>query len=116
MANLVNIPRDVIDPFYRYRRPMVKLGVLNSKGGVAVLVNIALIAKSLNRKIDEIKSFLQKNLKCAIQIKNDELHIRCQVTVQILEDLLEIYIHKFVLCRTCGNPETHNNHCNACGN
>jgi translation initiation factor 5 len=41
------------------------------------------------------------------------------VDTNTLEDLLEIYIERYVLCKSCFNPETHLNKkilsCSACG-
>ena len=111
----VNIPNDIVDPFYRYTRQIIQLEKLNKMNGIIQINNLDIIAKQLGRDPLVIIQFFRKKLGVAINKKNQ---IRStKITVDILEDLLEIFIKKHVLCKQCNNPETDSLTfiCKACG-
>lgn len=113
----VNIPKSIIDPFYRYRRDEIKIQVLNNNGGVTKIVNVESICKALNISIKELFSFYKKKLNVAT-IEKDFI-IKKVETINKLEEILEEYIKLNVLCPQCSNPEFIDKDgkktCKACG-
>jgi translation initiation factor 2 beta subunit (eIF-2beta)/eIF-5 len=110
---MVNIPRTNIDPFARYQREKIVITIIK---GYTIITNLDSIAHSLNRTSKDIISFLASNLGT----RGSENKLRgSNFTVAQLEDKLEVYIINNVLCKTCGNPETHVEksklRCLACG-
>ena len=110
----INIPSDMIDPFYRYKRHPIVVNYIKKNNGITTLENIIIIAKELNRNRKDIIKFLQKQIGVSINNKNQ---INKIIPQELLEEYLEIYINNNVLCKKCNNPETdiQLNCCLACG-
>ena len=109
----VNIPRSAIDPFYRYKRNVIQ--TQGGKGNNTVVKNIDAIAKQLDRSPEQIATFFRKKLSVNVRIDKRGFIMAGQYTIPMLEDLLEEYIEKYILCPECGNPETTKDGCKACG-
>lgn len=95
---MINIPKDIIDPFYRYQRP--KVIIEKAKLGVRFL-NINDVAKAIELSDKSIMKFLQKKNGC--KAKNDVLFNKT-ITESILDDQVEELINKLI-CQVCKNPE-----------
>ena len=113
----VNIPRDYVDLFARYKRPVISIKVVK---GYTIIENLSSISHSLGRTDEQVISFLSKKLATS---KNKNSLRGTSFTVSILEDRLEEYIALNVLCLTCSNPQTvymdttsTKRRCLACGN
>lgn len=108
MAN-VNINRNLSDQFYRYKMPKLVAKVEGKGNGIkTVIVNMPEIAKSLNRPpMYPTKYF---GWKCGAQVNFDNKSERYIVNgahdPNKLQDLLDGFIQKYVLCQSCENPET----------
>lgn len=106
----------VKDDFYRYKMPALKIQSMNNN--TTVLINIDVVAKSLNRSIHDILTFLKKKLNTGGDVK--KMSLSGIWSKDILQSTLQHYINKYVLCKICGNPETEllNNYmiCKACSN
>lgn len=108
MANL-NIRRDVDDTFYRYKMPPVQCKFEGKGNGIkTVIPNMPEIAKALGRDPIWIMKFF--GFELGAQTKFDAPTERYIVngahdTVK-LQDLLDVFIRKFLLCKSCKNPET----------
>jgi translation initiation factor 5 len=97
--------------------------IIKSKGkgnGIKTeLVNIENIAKSLARDSESIMKFLGYELGTLV----NGIVINGKFEENIIKDLLEKYITKYVSCGCCGNPETFfvvrkkilKSECKACG-
>lgn len=108
MATL-NIRRDVQDTFYRYKMPVLIAKVEGKGNGIkTVISNMSDIAKSLGRP----PSYPTKFFGCELgaQVICDEKSNRYIVNgsheAHKLQDILDGFITKFVLCPSCKNPET----------
>eukprot|EP00158_Paraphelidium_tribonemae_P001785 Partr_v1_DN24809_c0_g1_i1_m29906 putative eukaryotic translation initiation factor len=108
MSNL-NVRRDVKDPFYRYKMPPIKAKVEGKGNGIKTLIpNIADVAKALHRP----PSYPTKYFGCELgaQVKMDEAKSRFIVNgaheASKLQDTLDGFISRFVLCGDCQSPET----------
>lgn len=112
---LLNIPKNMDDPFYRYKRNSIEIEKLNKKNGIIQIKNLDIIAKQLDRDSEIITKFFRKKLGIPINKKNQISSDK--IDVDILEELLEMFISKHILCKTCNNPETCSKTfvCKACG-
>lgn len=102
----VNIPKDTIDPHFRYKRQVIQIIVTPKNGGTTTITNIKSLAKSLERTEDQITVYFKKNMKTQVSLKDNSISIRGSKTLDELESVLELFIKEYVLCNHCGNPET----------
>lgn len=112
--SLVNIPKTNDDPFMRYKRQIV---ILQMVKGYTVITNLSEISHSLGRPMSDIISYIGKSLGTNVS----QNRLRGTIfTIKQIEDILECYIEKHVLCSICQNPETeilkNKRRCKACGN
>lgn len=108
MAN-ININRKVDDQFYRYKMPKLIAKVEGKGNGIkTVIVNMVEIAKALDRPPTYPTKFFGCELGAQTQfdIKNERFIVNGSHEGSKLQDLLDNFIKKFVLCHECGNPET----------
>jgi translation initiation factor 5 len=125
MSKMINIDRDIIDPYYRYKMPKINgLNKGRGNGCKTMIINLDDVAKSLNREPYEILKFIGYSTGSQTSITKDSEYILNGFIQD--EDLLKylyIYIEMFVICFTCRNPETNykirskvvNTKCSACG-
>ncbi|KAG4103518.1 hypothetical protein H8356DRAFT_165645 [Neocallimastix lanati (nom. inval.)] len=105
----INIRRDVKDSFYRYKMPKMSVKIEGKGNGIkTVIPNMSDIAKALSRPPTYPTKYfgfeLGAQVKC--EEKNDRYIINGQHESKKLQDLLDGFIDKFVLCGHCKNPET----------
>ena len=113
---MINIPKTIDDPFYRYQREEIKIS--SQKIGIRI-DNLDIISKSIYLKPKTVIKHLQKKLGC--QSKNDILYNKNTNAIE-LEKLLEELITD-IICSSCNNPEIKIykekkrllKKCNACG-
>jgi translation initiation factor 5 len=112
---IVNIPKDIDDPFFRYKRHTIETRIINKSNGITEMTNLNVISKELDRSPDDIIKFLKTRLGLRIN-KKHQIYTSCTNAAN-LEKLLEMYIKKHVLCKKCNNPETGQETlvCKACG-
>lgn len=122
-----NVNRDVEDTFYRYKMPAILAKVEGQGNGIkTVIVNMVDIARALNREPVYPTKFFGIELGAQTQIDkvNDRYIVNGSHDGDKLQDILDGYIKKFVLCQVCQNPETELSvarncifqKCKACGN
>ncbi|KAF4548741.1 putative eukaryotic translation initiation factor 5 [Elsinoe fawcettii] len=125
MAN-VNIRRDVTDPFYRYKMERLQSKVEGKGNGIkTVVVNLSNVAQQLARPPSYVIKYFGFELGAQTNIdpKDDRWIINGAHDASKLQDYLDGFIAKFVLCKDCKNPETVVNikdghiilDCKACG-
>ena len=93
----VNIPKSINDPTYRYQRDSIKIEIHNNNGGMTKLDNIEVISNQLGCDVDDILKFLKKSLN-VILIQKNGVFIRKVETHNNIEDKIEEYIQKEILC------------------
>lgn len=105
----VNVRRDVQDDFYRYKMPKLMSKIEGKGNGIkTVIPNMSDVARSLSRP----PSYTTKYFGCELgaQVKCDDKTDRYIVNgvhePEKLQNLLDGFITKFVLCGSCLNPET----------
>lgn len=109
MAALINVRRDVSDSFYRYKMERLQTKVEGKGNGIkTVIVNLTSVAQSLDRPGAHLIKFFGFELGAQTNIdpKDDRWIINGAHESAKLQDLLDIFIKKFVLCQKCKNPET----------
>lgn len=105
-SNTINIGGDSNDAFYRYKMPAIETTYENKNGGTTVITNIEAIATSLKRSSNVLCKYFQKKLSCNCRIKDKGMLIIGNRTKDELQTILNNYINTYILCYTCGNPET----------
>ncbi|KAI2805954.1 hypothetical protein RDWZM_009403 [Blomia tropicalis] len=105
----VNVNRNLSDQFYRYKMPKLIAKVEGKGNGIkTVIVNMVEIAKALNRPpMYPTKYFgciLGAQVNC--DVKNERYIVNGSHESGKLQDLLDGFIKKYVLCASCENPET----------
>uniref|UniRef100_A0AC35U2A1 Eukaryotic translation initiation factor 5 n=1 Tax=Rhabditophanes sp. KR3021 TaxID=114890 RepID=A0AC35U2A1_9BILA len=124
--NNINVNRSVIDPYYRYKMPKLQAKVEGKGNGIkTVISNMTEIAKSLERPpMYPTKYFgCELGAQTNFDNKNERYIVNGDHDATKLQDLLDGFIKKFVLCANCENPETTftikrgtiHSKCKACG-
>ncbi|RKP08293.1 domain found in IF2B/IF5-domain-containing protein [Thamnocephalis sphaerospora] len=105
----INIRSDVKDSFYRYKMPRLVAKVEGKGNGIkTVIPNMADIGKSLSRPaMYPCKYFgCELGAQTKHDTKNDRYIVNGAHDAQKLQQLLDGFISRFVLCGSCKNPET----------
>jgi len=108
MAN-VNIRRDVTDPFYRYKMERLQSKIEGKGNGIkTVIVNLSNVADQLARPPSYVIKYFGFELGAQTNIdpKDDRWIINGAHDASKLQDYLDGFINKYVLCGNCKNPET----------
>ncbi|KAF2201792.1 hypothetical protein GQ43DRAFT_448556 [Delitschia confertaspora ATCC 74209] len=125
MAN-INIRRDVTDPFYRYKMERLQSKIEGKGNGIkTVIVNLSSVAQSLARPPSYVIKYFGFELGAQTNTNpaDDRWIINGAHDAAKLQEYLDGFISKFVLCKKCKNPETDVNvkdghivlDCKACG-
>jgi len=93
--------KDIIDPFYRYRMPIMKI---KQNKNQTTIENLDLIGKSLDRSSLELLKMFSYCLGTSSNMKKKSLS--GIYNYQQLHDHLIKYIDQYILCEHCENPET----------
>jgi translation initiation factor 5 len=105
----VNIRRDVTDPFYRYKMERLQSKIEGKGNGIkTVIVNLSSVAQSLAREPAHIIKYFGFELGAQTNTNptDDRWIINGAHEASKLQDYLDGFIAKFVLCKKCKNPET----------
>lgn len=108
MAN-INIRRDVTDPFYRYKMERLQSKIEGKGNGIkTVIVNLSSVAGSLARPPAYVIKYFGFELGAQTNVNpaDDRWIINGAHDAAKLQDYLDGFISKFVLCKKCKNPET----------
>ncbi|XP_022113160.1 eukaryotic translation initiation factor 5 isoform X2 [Pieris rapae] len=105
----LNVNRNVADAFYRYKMPRICAKVEGKGNGIkTVIVNMIEVAKALGRPATYPTKYFGCELGAQTQFdfKNERFIVNGSHDSSKLQDLLDGFIRKFVLCPECDNPET----------
>ncbi|KAA6414241.1 MAG: eukaryotic translation initiation factor 5 [Lasallia pustulata] len=108
MATL-NIRRDVSDAFYRYKMERLQSKIEGKGNGIkTVIVNLSSVAQSLSRPPSYVIKYFGFELGAQTNTNpaDDRWIINGAHEATKLQDYLDGFISKFVLCKKCKNPET----------
>ncbi|EGO58070.1 eukaryotic translation initiation factor 5 [Neurospora tetrasperma FGSC 2508] len=109
MGALINVRRDNPDPFYRYKMERIQTKIEGKGNGIkTVVVNLSSVAQSLARPGGYLIKYFGFELGAQTNIDppDDRWIINGSHEAAKLQDLLDGFISKFVLCKKCKNPET----------
>lgn len=107
--SLINIRRDVTDAFYRYKMERLVTKIEGKGNGIkTVIVNLSSVAQSLARPGSYVIKYFGFELGAQTNIDppDDRWIINGAHDAAKLQDHLDGFINKFVLCKKCKNPET----------
>jgi translation initiation factor 5 len=105
----INIRSDVKDPFYRYKMERLQSKIEGKGNGIkTVIVNLSSVANSLARPGDYVIKYFGFELGAQTNTNpaDDRWIINGAHEASKLQDYLDGFINKFVLCKKCKNPET----------
>lgn len=105
----LNVNRNVQDAFYRYKMPRLQAKVEGKGNGIkTVLVNMVDVARALARPPTYVTKYFGCELGAQTQfdVKNERYIVNGCHDAGKLQDMLDGFIKKFVLCEKCENPET----------
>lgn len=106
---MLNVNRKVTDQFYRYKMPKLIAKVEGKGNGIkTVIVNMVEVGKALARPAEYPTKFFGCELGAQTQMdkKNDRYIVNGSHNGDKLQEILDSFIEKFVLCEECDNPET----------
>ncbi|KAJ2904615.1 hypothetical protein MKZ38_007594 [Zalerion maritima] len=109
MAALINIRRDVTDTFYRYKMEKIQTKIEGKGNGIkTVITNLSSIANSLARDGNIVIKYFGFELGAQTNTNpaDDRWIINGAHEAAKLQDSLDGFINRFVLCKKCKNPET----------
>ncbi|XP_046421077.1 eukaryotic translation initiation factor 5 [Neodiprion pinetum] len=105
----LNVNRAVSDAFYRYKMPRIQAKVEGKGNGIkTVIVNMIEVAKAIGRPPTYPTKYFGCELGAQTQFdfKNERFIVNGSHDATKLQDLLDGFIRKYVLCPACDNPET----------
>lgn len=105
----INIRSDVKDPFYRYKMEKLQSKIEGKGNGIkTVIVNLSSVAQSLARPGAYVIKYFGFELGAQTNSNpaDDRWIINGAHEASKLQDYLNGFITKFVLCKECKNPET----------
>lgn len=105
-SKMLNIPSSIKDPNYRYKMPKLITAIQGSGGNTKTkLENIKEVAHALTVPPDYPLKFIGKELGSQTDIKNDNYLINGNHSADKLQQILDKFIDKYVLCPKCKLPE-----------
>lgn len=106
---LYNICRDNKDPFYRYKMHAITSKIEGRGNGIrTAVVNTSEVARDLDRPPAYIIKYFGVELGASTKLNetDDRYTVNGAHDAPKLQELLDGFITKFVLCASCKNPET----------
>jgi len=76
------------------------------EGNKTVISNFMQICDSLGRKPEHLLKFLQRELATPGEIKNKLLYLGAKIHPNRINEKLEEYLDKYVMCHECKRPDT----------
>ena len=104
----------------RFDIPLVESHI---EGIRTIIANFLQICNYLRRSPEHAEKFLQRELAAPSKIEGDRLILVKKIPTKRLNEVMNVYAEKFVICKECGKPDTELErkdnityiHCLACG-
>lgn len=104
----LNIPSTIKDPHYRYKMPKIQVVSQGSGNGIKTKwLNLPEVTNALKVPIEYPLKFIGKELGSNTEIKANTYLINGNHTVEKMQEVLDKFIKKYVLCPKCKLPEIH---------
>jgi len=87
----------------RFEIPRVESNV---QGNKTIIKNFSQIASHLHREMENIEKFYEKSLAAKGKIQKGRLALIKKIPNSKLQEVLEEYVKKYVLCMECKKPDT----------
>jgi translation initiation factor 5 len=107
--DLLTILKDISDPYYRYKMERLQSKIEGKGNGIkTVVANLSSVAHSLSRPPSYVIKYFGFELGAQTNINpsDDRWIINGAHEASKLQDHLDGFISRFVLCKKCKNPET----------
>ena len=106
--------------FERFEIPKANSQIIGNK---TVLSNFLQVCSYLRRDCAHMAKFLSKELAAFSKIENERLIFNRRISQAQMQDKINLYVNKFVMCQECKKPDTELikqdgllfMHCLACG-
>ena len=105
----------------RFETPVFTVAIVGTK---TLIKNFGEVAEKLRRTKEGLAKFLFKELATPGTIAGPELVLQAKLPPRLVQEELESFVERNVLCKECGKPDTHLEHlernlaaliCEACG-
>ena len=104
----LNIPSTVNDPHYRYKMPRIQIATQGSGNGIKTnWVNLPDVSNALKVPLEYPIKFIARELGSSTETKSNSYLINGNHKVEQMQELLDKFIKKYVLCPKCLLPEIH---------
>ena len=108
----LNIPSTVKDPHYRYKMPRIQIATQGSGNGIKTnWVNLPEVSNALKVPLEYPIKFIARELGSNTETKSNSFLINGSHNVEKMQELLDKFIKKYVLCQKCHLPEIHGKVC-----
>ncbi len=87
----------------RFEVPKAKV---YNEGIKTIIINFSQICSLLNRKPEHVAKFLMRELAVSATIDGQRLVLNRRVRVDKINEKIEAYVKKYVLCPECKKPDT----------
>lgn len=107
--SFINICRENTDPFYRYKMPPIQSKVEGRGNGIKTAIpNLSEVARALGRPPLYVVKYFGSELGAQTNFNDseDRYVVNGAHSQGELQDSLDGFINRFVLCGACKNPET----------
>jgi len=102
---MINIPSRVDDPSYRYKMPPIQTKVEGKGNGIKTkLMNLEAVSKHLRIPPQYPLRFVGAEVGANCDVKVNT--VNGQFSTVDIQALIDKFIDKFILCKTCNLPET----------
>ena len=95
-----------IKPAEKCERFEIKKVEGHHEGGKTIVTNFAQIATCLRREPQYLAKFLFKELAAPGEIAGERLILTRKISSKTINEKIEKYAKKFVICSQCGKPDT----------
>lgn len=103
----LNIGGEAHDAFYRYKMPRLVTKFEGAGNGVfTVLTNLADVARALSRPTEHLFKYFGYELCASSRVKAGRWMVNGTHSQARVEQILQGFVDRYVLCASCGNPET----------
>ena len=107
-SNELNIPSTFKDPHYRYKMPRIQTTLQGSGNGIKTKwVNLQDVSNALKLPVEYPLKFIGRELGSNTELKSNSYLINGNHPVEKMQELLDKFIKKYVLCPKCHLPEIH---------
>ena len=104
----LNIPSTVKDPHYRYKMPKIQTAIQGSGNGIKTnWINLPDVSNALKVPVEYPIKFIGRELGSNTDVKQNTYLINGNHPVEKMQELLDKFIKKYVLCPKCHLPEIH---------